>query len=162
MKRALLILNAQHEYSRAGSFPLWNIEATVTAIETKILEFNQQNELVIFAQQISPNGSILFEAGSPEIALFDQLTLIANNLKIIQKHFPNAFEQTDLLTLLTQQGIECLEVCGMMTQNCVLFTAISEQAKYFQVKVLANYCTSISQVIHESALLGLTRMAMIA
>ncbi len=162
MKRALLILNAQREYSRAGSFPLWNIEATVKAIEAKIAEFNESNELVIFAQQISPKGSVLFAADSPEIALFDQLTLMANNPQVIHKHFPNAFEQSALLALLNQQDIECLEICGMMTQNCVLFTAISEQAKHFQVKVLANYCTSVSQVIHESALSGLTRMAMIA
>ncbi|MEX6368174.1 isochorismatase family protein [Providencia huaxiensis] len=51
-----------------------------------------------------------------------------------------------------------IELCGMMTQNCVLFTMIAEQAKKYKITVLGNCCTSVSPVIHAVTLKGLSRI----
>lgn len=162
MKKALLILNAQYEYSRAGNFPLWNFDSTLHAIQQKIIEYDQLNLPIIFVQQVAPKGSVLFEEHSREAQLMQELINCAKQPYIVSKHFPDAFEQTQLAQLLIEQQISHIALCGMMTQNCVLFTALSEQAKAFQVQVLANYCTSVSRAVHEQALQGLARIAQVA
>ncbi len=43
-----------------------------------------------------------------------------------------------------------------MTQNCVVFTAISKQAEKYSVKILADCCTTINETIHLIALRGVS------
>ena len=50
------------------------------------------------------------------------------------------------------EGIDSLLICGMMTQNCVVFTAMSEHAAPFQVTVLGDLCAAPSQLVHGVAL----------
>jgi nicotinamidase-related amidase len=45
-----------------------------------------------------------------------------------------------------------LLVCGMMTQNCVTHTAISKSADKYQVSILADCCTTVSEMLHNIAL----------
>lgn len=39
-----------------------------------------------------------------------------------------------------------------MTQNCVTHTAISEQAKEYDVEVLTDACTTVTEMLHLIAL----------
>ena len=40
----------------------------------------------------------------------------------------------------------------MMTQNCVVFTALSRDADGFSVKVIGDLCTAPIEVVHRIAL----------
>ncbi len=40
----------------------------------------------------------------------------------------------------------------MMTQNCVVFTAISKEAEKYSVKILSDCCTIVSEPLHLIAL----------
>jgi len=42
----------------------------------------------------------------------------------------------------------------MMTQNCVIFTALSKSAEKYKVSILQDCCTSVSETIHQIALRG--------
>lgn len=57
---------------------------------------------------------------------------------------------------MSDLGIKELLVCGMMTQNCVTHTAISKAAEKYKVKVLADCCTTVNEMIHLIALNALT------
>lgn len=59
-------------------------------------------------------------------------------------------------------GVDELLLCGMMTQNCVLHTALSKAAERYVVKVLPDLCTTVTEMIHDIALSGMsTRVAMV-
>ena len=44
-----------------------------------------------------------------------------------------------------------LLICGMMTQNCVVFTAMSRAADGFELSVVSDLCTAPSEIVHKIA-----------
>ncbi|MBY0233696.1 MAG: isochorismatase family protein, partial [Burkholderiaceae bacterium] len=68
-----------------------------------------------------------------------------------------------LAATLQALGVKELLVCGMMTQNCVVFTAISPQTQGYEVSILPECCTTVSEMLHRIALAGVaTRMTLAA
>ena len=53
---------------------------------------------------------------------------------------------------MAKLGVTELLVCGMMTQNCVTHTAISKSAEKYKVSILADCCTTVSEMLHNIAL----------
>lgn len=68
------------------------------------------------------------------------------------KHFADAFHQTDLDALLKARGVRKVWIGGMMTQNCVTHTAISRAADAYDVTVLSDASTTVSDMLHRIAL----------
>jgi nicotinamidase-related amidase len=71
---------------------------------------------------------------------------------VVVKEFADSFEQTNLEETLTTLGVTDLLVCGMMTQNCVTHTAISKAAEKYNVTILPDCCTTVSEILHLIAL----------
>jgi nicotinamidase-related amidase len=69
---------------------------------------------------------------------------------VVVKHVADAFQQTDLAKHL--EGVEELLVCGMMTQNCVAFSAMSRDADNYRVSVVGDLCAAPSEIVHKIAL----------
>lgn len=77
------------------------------------------------------------------------------------KHFADSFVDTTLEAVLVERAITALLVCGMMTQNCVTHTAISKSAEKYQVTILPDCCTTVSEMLHLIALHAVsTRVAL--
>jgi nicotinamidase-related amidase len=68
------------------------------------------------------------------------------------KHYADSFHETDLESISAAWGIETLLIAGMMTQNCVTHTAISKAADKYQVFILTDCTTTVSEMIHLIAL----------
>jgi len=64
----------------------------------------------------------------------------------------NSFYETVLDKILSDVGATTLLICGMMTQNCVTHTAISKAAEKYEVVILPDCCTTVSDMIHNIAL----------
>ncbi|WP_369308144.1 isochorismatase family protein [Providencia rettgeri] len=158
MSKALIVIDAQNDYLSDGRFPLWNIDTTLEHISNKISEYEKNGGIVIFIQHLSPQGAAFFDETTDGCELISKLTSLSPNHFIVTKKHGNSFDETNLNDLLIAHDIKHIELCGMMTQNCVLFTAISEQAKKYKLTVLGNCCTSVSPVIHGVALRGLSRI----
>lgn len=158
MKKALIVIDAQNDYLTDGRFPLWDIETTLMRISDKILEFKKNDCAIIFIQHLSPLGSAFFDETTKGCELISQLTNLSQDHFVVTKRHGNSFDETHLDDLLITHNIEHIELCGIMTQNCVLFTTIAEQAKKYKITVLGNCCTSVSPVIHAVALKGLSRI----
>lgn len=73
---------------------------------------------------------------------------------MVEKTKANAFTATTLASLLTTHGIDEILLCGMQTQNCVGLTAISADAKAYQVTILGDCCTAETRYVHLFALRG--------
>jgi nicotinamidase-related amidase len=119
MKTALLLIDIQNDYFPGGAMELENpIEAGNNA--AKLLAAARKASLpIIHVQHINTRaGATYFVAGTKGAEIHGCVEPKPNE-KIIVKHFPNSFRDTDLKTYLESNGIQRLIICGMMTHMCV-------------------------------------------
>jgi nicotinamidase-related amidase len=154
-KTALLVIDIQNDYFPDGKFPLWNAEGTLQNIERAIGNANAKKIPVIIIQHIA-NSSLgiapFFNAGTVGVEVHPRILAASPQTPVIIKAFADSFHQTSLEETLTGLSVTGLLVCGMMTQNCVTHTAISKSAEKYNVSILADCCTTVSEMIHKIAL----------
>lgn len=80
---------------------------------------------------------------------------------LVQKRHVDSFLNTNLLEILQENGTQKVDICGIMTQNCVTHTALSPLAKDYKIRVLSSLCTAPTELIHQIALGALADRAWI-
>ena len=164
MKKGLLVIDVQNDYFEGGKLPLWNAEATLLNIESAILTANEKGLPVILIQQFTdPKVSKMFNRGTAGAEIHPRIRAAAPNAPVIEKAYADSFHQTQLEKTLSEMGVSTLLVCGMMTQNCVTHTAISKSAEKYEVLILPDCCTTVSELIHTIALRAIsTRLNLVS
>ena len=153
MTKALLVIDLQNDYFPGGKFPLWNTAAILESIERAIARANAQGVPVIHVQHIARGGlAPFFNEGTSGADIHPRILAAAPGAPVVVKEFADSFEQTNLEETLTTLGVTDLLVCGMMTQNCVTHTAISKAAEKYNVTILPDCCTTVSEILHLIAL----------
>lgn len=150
MARTLLVIDIQADYFPGGVLPLWEAEETEARIVAAIGRARTAGDKIILVRHLSTALAGPFVAGGPGVAIRPAILSAAGDAPVVTKHFADAFQDTDLATHLA--GTDELLVCGMMTQNCVVFTALSRAADDFQVTVVGDLCTAPIQPVHAIAL----------
>ncbi len=84
----------------------------------------------------------------------------AGDAPVVTKRHADAFQETGLADLLV--GTDTLLIGGMMTQNCVVFTALSRAGDAFRVRVIGDLCTAPGEVVHRIALSALRAKGLVA
>lgn len=162
--RALIVIDIQKDYFADGAFPLWNAEETLAATEGAIRRARAAGTPVILVQHVAdPAKGIapFFNAGTPGVEIHPRILAAAPDAPVVAKSFADSFHKTALEGTLAGLGVSELLLCGMMTQNCVTHTALSKAAEKYTVSVLADCCTTVSQMLHLIALNALsTRVAL--
>lgn len=153
MRRALLVIDIQNDYFAGGCLPLFAAEETAAKIVESIKKAQHAGDRVVLVQHISQAQQGLFAAGGTGVAIKPSILTAANGAPIVVKRVADAFQDTDLATHL--EGIDSLLICGMMTQNCVVFTAMSVDAQPYSVTVLEDLCTAPTETVHNIALSAL-------
>jgi nicotinamidase-related amidase len=156
MKKALIVIDIQKEYFENGKFPLWNTENTLNNVEKAIKKANVNNIPVILIQHVADGNTTLFKEGTEGAEIHPRILKAAPNSKRVIKKFADSFYKTNLEEVLSQLKVEEILVCGMMTQNCVVFTAISKEAEKYSVKILYDCCTTVNEPLHQLALRGVS------
>ncbi|QZA82690.1 cysteine hydrolase [Deefgea piscis] len=154
-QRALLVIDLQNDYFPGGAFPLWNTDATLLNIEQAIAKATAVGTHIIHIQHIAdPSLGIapFFNKGSVGAEIHPSILAAAPDAPVVIKAYADSFHHTDLEATLQKLGVTELLVCGMMTQNCVTHTAISKAAEKYTVSILADCCTTVSEMIHLIAL----------
>jgi nicotinamidase-related amidase len=114
-KAALLVIDMQKNCKEATPCK----ESFDKAIEyiNEISEYFRKKKLpVIIIRDV--------EAGGPDTEGFkcvDELEISENDF-YVNKTFSNAFWQTDLDSILKNEGVDGLVICGFAVEQCVLFT----------------------------------------
>ena len=154
-KSALIVIDLQNDYFPEGRFPLWNAEATLAKVEQAIGQAHTKGMPVILVQHVadaSKGVAPFFNTGTPGVDIHPRILTAAPEAPIVIKSFADSFHKTTLEETLAQLGVDELLVCGMMTQNCVTHTAISKAAEKYKVSLLADCCTTVSEILHKIAL----------
>lgn len=153
MTRALLVIDVQNDYFPGGTLPLWDVENTERRILSAIGQARTAGDKIILVQHVSTATEGLFAAGGSGVAIRPAIVAASGNAVIVAKKYADAFQETDLFKHLAAG--QKLLVCGMMTQNCVVFTAMSRAADDFEVHVLSDLCAAPSEAVHRIALSAL-------
>lgn len=151
-RTALLVIDPQNDYFTNGSFPLWNADEALKEILNAIHAAKEQDAAVILVQHVAASESPLFAEGSEGVKLHQAILDAAPDAPIVTKTHADAFQETNLTQLLEELEVDRLVICGMMTQNCVTHTAISDAADPYQVSILPDACTTREQLLHLIAL----------
>lgn len=150
MSRTLLVIDIQQDYFPGGVLPLWQAEETEARLVAAIGKARAAGDRIVLVRHVSAAKTGLFAAEGPGIAIRPAILAAAGDAPVVTKSFADAFQETDLADRLA--GTDELLVCGMMTQNCVVFTALSRAADAYRVAVVGDLSTAPIEVVHRIAL----------
>lgn len=158
-KTAFILIDLQNDYLDGGLFPLHNSTAVIDK-NLEIIKFaKQMDSQIVHVQHIAdPAMGIapFFNKDTEGVKIASKILNAAPESKVVIKHFADSFEQTDLDSWLKLHEIERLVISGMMTQNCVTHTALSKMAEKYEIIILSDACTTVSEILHLIALHALS------
>lgn len=157
MKSALLVIDVQNEYFAGanGLFPQENADETAAKIAAHIQTAQNAGQLIVAVQHISPDGAKLFQRGTPNAAFHASVAALLADKPLVEKAHADSFLNTCLAEILEKNNITALDICGIMTQNCVTHTALSPFAADYKIRVLSDLCTAPTALIHAVAVRAL-------
>ncbi len=142
MKTALLVIDIQKDYFPGGKMPLVNPEAAARNAYTLLQCFREHGGRHVHIQHVSTRPDATFFLPGDRGTDIHDLVAHFEGEPLVQKHYPNAFRETNLLNLLRGWGVERLVICGMMTHMCVDATARAATDLGFQVIIAADACAT--------------------
>ncbi len=142
MKKGLIIIDIQNDYFEGGTMALVNSDKACENAKLVLDRFRSENLPVIFIQHIATRPSATFFLPDTKgVEIHKTLNPLANE-KIIIKHFPNSFRETDLLDYLREKQIIDLVICGMMTHMCVDATTRAAKDHGFDITLISDACAT--------------------
>ena len=142
MNKALIIIDIQNDYFENGKMPLVGpVEASLNA--KLILEQFRKEKLPVFHIQhisVRPNSTFLLPVTNGQ-EIHENVKPLDGE-KVIVKHFPNGFRETELLEDLKSMKITDLVICGMMTHMCVNATVRAAKDFGFNCVLIGDACAT--------------------
>jgi nicotinamidase-related amidase len=142
MKRALLIIDIQNDYFDKGTNPLVGSEEASENARLILEKFRTDSLPVIHIQHIALRATATFFKPNTKGAEIHDNVKPAEQEKVIVKHFPNSFRETELLEYLKSRNITDLVVCGMMTHMCVDATVRAAKDFGFNIILIGDACAT--------------------
>lgn len=133
--------------------------AIIPGIAATIERYNAAKQPVIYLQDTHEKDDPEFAMfpehcvkGTVECDVVAELDGIADNDIRIPKNRYSGFHGTNLDELLRQLDPALIEVCGVCTNICVLYTVEELRNRYYPVRVLADLVASFDPEAHRFAL----------
>ena len=139
---ALLIIDIQNDYFKNGSNTLAGAEEAGLNAKLILEHFRSKGQPVIHIQHIAANPNATFFLPNTIGAEIHKNVKPINGEKVIIKHFPNSFRETELLEYLKKNNITDLVVCGMMTHMCVDATVRAAKDLGFNITLISDACAT--------------------
>lgn len=168
MSQALLIVDIQNDYFPGGAMQLEGSSEAGTRASALLEACRAKGMPVVHVQHISNRPGASFFLPETEGAEIHSSVRPAAGEKLIVKHTPNAFRDTDLLEHLKAIGADELLVAGMMTHMCVDSTVRAAFDHGFSCTLAHDACatraltingnTIPASQVHQSFLAGLNGM----
>lgn len=141
-QKALIIIDIQNDYFTGGNMPLVGSDEAVINAKSVLEQFRKEGLPVIHIQHISDRpGATFFVPGTQGVEIHSEVAPLSSE-KVITKHFPNSFRETELQAYLKEQGISDLVICGMMTSMCVDATTRAATDFGYNCTVIGDACAA--------------------
>lgn len=137
-KRALIVINVQHEYL-GGKMPI-EFPALSTSLPNigRAMDHAASHSIpVIVVQHVLPPTAAVFPRGTQAIELDPDVASRPRQLSI-EKTLPSAFAEFDLDAWLRARGVDTLTVAGYTSNNCGESTLRDAVHRGFQVEFLSD------------------------
>jgi nicotinamidase-related amidase len=142
MSVGLLLIDIQNDYFPGGRMELHGSEEAGHVAGQLLAFFRKHHLPIVHVQHLSTRpGATFFIPGTPG-AEIHSLVKPEKDEVVIQKHYPNAFRETALLSHLQQLGIRRLVIAGMMTHMCVDATVRAATDHGFECRVIQDGCAT--------------------
>lgn len=142
MNRALLLIDLQNDYFENGKAELSGAKGASEKAKQVLDQFRNAQLPVIHIQHLSTRPGATFFIPGTKGSEIQENVLPVTNEKIIVKHHPNSFRETELLDYLKQKNITDLVILGMMTHMCVDATTRAAKDYGFNCVVIGDACAT--------------------
>ncbi|WP_029906073.1 cysteine hydrolase family protein [Prevotella sp. 10(H)] len=143
MKKALIIIDIQNDYFEGGRKTLVGADKASLNAKAVLHDCRKDNIPVIHVQHINDReGARFFLPGTTGIDIHENVKPIDGE-KIIIKHWPNSFRETELLAYLNSLEIKELVICGMMTHMCIDTTVRAANDLGFINLLIGDACATL-------------------
>ncbi|MBQ9609417.1 MAG: cysteine hydrolase [Lachnospiraceae bacterium] len=147
MRDVLVIIDVQNDYFPGGTNELYNPLKAEKKIKQLIDESRKIGRKIVYIQHINPPDDYFFLEGTFGAQISERIKPEDED-KVIIKHYPNSFLETELDEYLKSIGAEELIVCGMMTHMCVDTTVRAAMDYGYRVKLVADACATMDLTIN--------------
>lgn len=135
---ALIVIDVQNDYFPGGRMTLSGANEAAENTRLLIEKSRKINMPVIHIQHIATQeGATFFLPNTQGAEIYASVKPIKNE-KLIVKHYPNSFRETDLLKYLQSKNIKNLVFAGMMTHVCIDATVKAAKDFGFNCEVIAD------------------------
>lgn len=149
MNTALILIDIQNDYFENGANALVGSELASQNARLILEHFRQANGLIVHIKHLSTRpGSTFFIPETIGAEIHKNVSPV-NTEKVIVKHFPNSFRETDLLNTLKEMNVSNLVVCGMMTHMCVDATVRAAKDLGFTIDLIGDACATKDLAMNE-------------
>lgn len=142
MNTALLLIDIQNDYFDKGIMTLVGADAASDNARLILDRYRITNRPIIHIRHIATRtGATFFVHGTFGAEIHDNVKPLEQE-KIIIKHYPNSFRETELLDYLKTLNITDLVICGMMTHMCVDSTTRAAKDLGFNCTIIGDGCAT--------------------
>ncbi|CAM5610179.1 Cysteine hydrolase OS=Streptomyces rochei OX=1928 GN=G3I25_24780 PE=4 SV=1 [Streptomyces rochei] len=157
-KTALIVIDMINTYDHKDADSLIPAVESVLPAVTGLLERARRHDVPViyvndnFGEWRSHHGEILDQAlAGPQSHLVEPVKPDDSSLFVVKARHSIFFE-TPLTYLLHEQGIDRLVLCGQVTEQCVLYSALDAHIRHLQVIVPRDAVAHIHADLADAAL----------
>jgi len=159
MTKALLVVDMLRDFvDEKGALYIGDSSAIIQNVSARLQEHRNANNPIIYIVDSHLPHDAEFNLFPPHSLKGEWGEEIIDNLApqekdiIIPKRRYSAFFGTDLDLTLRELGVKELELTGVVTQICILYTAADARMLLYDVEVRKNCVASFDEEAHEFAL----------
>lgn len=141
-KTALILIDIQNDYFQKGKNKLVGSEQASLNAKKVLDKFRKKGDLVVHIQHLSNRKDATFFIPNTKGAEIHKNVAPIKDEKVIVKHFPNSFRETELLSYLEEHKINHLVIAGMMTHMCVDATVRAGKDMGYTIEVIGDACAT--------------------
>jgi nicotinamidase-related amidase len=142
MLTALVLIDIQNDYFDNGKMKLVGSDKASENARLLLDRFRKDSLPIIHIQHIATRPTATFFLPNTTGVEIHENVRSSGQEKVIIKHYPNSFRETELLDYLKSNNITNLVICGMMTHMCVDATVRSANDFGFNIVLIGDACAT--------------------
>lgn len=141
-RRALLVIDIQNDYFPGGQWTLHQMERAAENAAQILSYARSHGYLIIFVRHEFPTADApFFQSGSHGAQIHSKVQNQADEI-VITKNQINAFHGTNLKTILEQNAIEEVVICGAMSHMCIDGVTRAAHDYGYKVVLIEDACAT--------------------